>query len=189
MKNVSVLISGTGTNLQRIIECINAGEIPHAKINLVIADRKCVGLQKADAAKLPTKLLKRGQDFQTNLLESIPDDTDLIILAGFLSILSSEFCSKYDGKIINIHPSLLPKFGGIGMWGNNVHQAVLANAESESGATVHLVTAGVDEGKIILQKSFLIDSDETVESLGKKVHEIEYEIFPKAINKIINPKN
>ena len=186
MKNITILISGSGTNLQRISDAINSGEIENAKINLVIADRDCFGLERAERAGIKTLKLKRGKEFSENLEKAIPENTDFIILAGFLSILSEEFCKKYAGKIINIHPSLLPKFGGKGMWGQHVHQAVLENKEKESGATVHFVTFGIDEGEIILQKSFPVDENDTVEILQEKVHKIEQEIFPKAINLVIN---
>lgn len=186
MRNIAVLVSGSGSNLQRIIDCIDNGEIPDAKINLVVADRECFGLERAENHKIPNILIKRGKDFSEKLEKYIPENTDLIILAGFLSILNQQFCESFKGKIINIHPALLPKFGGKGMWGNNVHKAVLEAGEKESGATVHFVTSGIDEGEIILQKSFPIFESETLETLSQKIHEIEYEIFPKAINKVLN---
>ena len=187
MKNIVVLISGSGTNLQRIIDCIESGEIPNTKISLVIADRDCYGLQRAENAEIPNQLIKRGKSFSKNLEKILPENVDLIVLAGFLSILSDEFCKKFQGKIINIHPALLPKFGGYGMWGMNVHNAVLEANEKESGATVHYVTSGIDEGEIILQAKVKVEAEETLETLAKKIHELEYEIFPKAINKILNP--
>lgn len=186
MKNITILISGSGTNLQRISDAINSGEIENAKINLVIADRDCFGLERAEKAGVENVKIKRGKEFSKNLEKAIPENTDFIILAGFLSILSEEFCSKYAGKIINIHPSLLPKFGGKGMWGHHVHQSVLDSSDKESGATVHFVTYGIDEGEIILQKSFPVEDGDTVEILQKKVHKIEQEIFPEAINKVLN---
>jgi len=186
MKYITVLVSGGGTNLQRMIDCIDSGEIPGAEINLVVADRECLGLQRAGKHGIKNALIKRGKDFSENLKKIIPENTGLIVLAGFLSILNKDFCENFNGKIINIHPALLPKFGGKGMWGNYVHEAVLAANERESGATVHFVTSGIDEGEIILQKSFEISEDESMESLTKKVHEIEYEIFPEAINKVLN---
>ena len=185
MKNIVVLVSGSGTNLQRIIDCTESGEIPDAKIALVVADRECFGLQRAEKHGIPSHLIRKGKEFSSKLTQLVPADTDLVVLAGFLSILNTDFCEKFSGKIINIHPALLPKFGGKGMWGNHVHEAVLNAGEMESGATVHLVTAGIDEGDIILQKSFAVSEDETPESLAEKVHSIEYEIFPKAINKVL----
>lgn len=182
MKNIVVLVSGSGSNLQRIINCIDNGEIPNAKVTLVVADRECYGLERANNHSIENKLIPRGKNFTSELEKIIPADTDLIVLAGFLSILKADFCDAYKGKIINIHPALLPKFGGKGMWGMNVHNAVIEAQEKESGATVHYVTSGIDEGEIILQKSFPIVEGETPETLAQKIHEVEYEIFPKAIN-------
>ncbi len=186
MKKIVVLVSGFGTNLQRIIDCIDNGEISNAKISLVVADRDCYGLQRAENAGILNQLIKRGKSFSENLEKILPENVDLIVLAGFLSILSNEFCEKYQGKIINIHPSLLPKFGGFGMWGMNVHNAVLEAGEKESGATVHYVTTGIDEGEIILQGKVKVEENQTPETLAEKVHQIEYHIFPKAINLALN---
>ena len=186
MKNIVVLVSGGGTNLQRIMDCVKSGEIPDAQIAMVIADRECFGLQRAKDNHIPFRLIPRGKEFSAELQKALPENTDLIILAGFLSILNKEFCETFPGKIINIHPALLPKFGGRGMWGHHVHEAVLEAKEKESGATVHYVTAGIDEGEIILQKSFDISPDETLITLAAKIHEIEFEIFPKAVNLVLN---
>ncbi|WP_313504304.1 phosphoribosylglycinamide formyltransferase [Kaistella carnis] len=186
MKNIVVLVSGGGTNLQRIIDCIESGEISNAQISLVVADRECFGLQRAKNSNIPCKLIPRGKTFSSELQKVLSENTDLIILAGFLSILNKEFCETFSGKIINIHPSLLPKFGGKGMWGHHVHEAVLEAGEKKSGATVHYVTSGIDEGAIILQKSFDISLDETLITLAGKIHEIEFEILPKAVNLVLN---
>ncbi|WP_343686152.1 phosphoribosylglycinamide formyltransferase [Chryseobacterium gleum] len=185
MKNIVVLVSGSGTNLQRIIDTIDSGEIQNAKVTLVVADRECFGLERAKNHNIENILIPRGKHFSSELAKVIPENTDLIVLAGFLSILKSEFCENWNGKIINIHPALLPKFGGKGMWGMNVHNAVIEAKEVESGATVHFVTPGIDEGEAILQKSFEVTADDTPETLAQKVHQIEYEIFPVAINKVL----
>lgn len=186
MKNIVVLVSGSGTNLQRIIDTIDSGEIRNAKVTLVVADRECFGLERAKNHNIENILIPRGKNFSSELAKVIPENTDLIVLAGFLSILKSEFCENWNGKIINIHPALLPKFGGKGMWGMNVHHAVIEAKEVQSGATVHFVTPGIDEGEAILQKSFEVTAEDTPETLAQKVHQIEYEIFPLAINKILN---
>lgn len=186
MKTLVVLVSGSGTNLQRIIDCTDNGEIRDAQISLVVADRDCYGLERAEKYGIKNVLIKRGKSFSENLEKLIPQDTDLIVLAGFLSILSPDFTEKFAGKIINIHPALLPKFGGKGMWGHHVHEAVIAAGEKESGATVHFVTPEIDEGEIILQGKFNVDENDTAETLAQKVHHVEYDIFPKAINKVLN---
>ena len=187
MKNIVILISGSGTNLQKIIDSIENDEINNAKISLVIADRACFGLERAANHSIDNILIPRGKGFSDELDKMIPENTDLIVLAGFLSILKSDFCKKWEGKIINIHPSLLPKFGGKGMWGHHVHDAVVENKEKESGATVHFVTSGIDEGEIILQGKIPVEENDTAEDVANKVHEVEYEILPKAIQKILNP--
>lgn len=186
MKNIVVLVSGSGTNLQRLIDAAQSGEIRNARIAKVIADRECYALQRASDHRIPSVLIPRGKNFSVRLAAKIPEDTDLIVLAGFLSILSKDFCEKWNGRIVNIHPALLPKYGGKGMWGHHVHEAVLAAGEAESGASVHFVTAGIDEGAVVLQKSFKIDERDTLQSLQEKVHDIEYEIFPKAVDSILN---
>ena len=185
MKNLVILVSGSGTNLQRIIDTIENGEIRNAKISLVVADRECYGLERAKNHNLEAVLIPRGKNFSSELGKVVPENTDLIVLAGFLSILKPEFCENWKNKIINIHPALLPKYGGKGMWGHHVHNAVIEAKEKESGATVHFVTVGIDEGEAILQKSFEITEDDTPETLAEKVHKIEYEIFPLAINKVL----
>ncbi|SFI73725.1 phosphoribosylglycinamide formyltransferase-1 [Kaistella treverensis] len=188
MKKIVVLVSGGGTNLQRIIDCVESGEIADAQISLVVADRDCYGLERAKKHQIKAEKIPRGKNFSQELISILPKNTDLIVLAGFLSILPAEFCNSFSGKIINIHPALLPKFGGKGMWGNHVHEAVLKAGEIESGATVHYVTAGIDEGEIILQKSFEISTEETLESLVKRIHEVEFEIYPEAINLALGNK-
>lgn len=185
MKNIVVLVSGSGTNLQRILDTIESGDIQNAQVTLVVADRECYGLERAKNHNIKNVLIPRGKNFSSELGKIIPENTDLIVLAGFLSILKPEFCDQWKGKIINIHPALLPKFGGKGMWGMNVHNAVIEAKEIESGATVHFVTSGIDEGETILQKCFEVTAEDTPETLAEKVHQIEYEIFPKAINKVL----
>ncbi|KFE99691.1 phosphoribosylglycinamide formyltransferase [Chryseobacterium formosense] len=186
MKNIVILVSGSGTNLQRIIDTIDNGEIQNAKVSLVVADRECFGLERAKNHNIDNVLIPRGKNFSNELSKIIPENTDLIVLAGFLSILKPEFCENWVGKIINIHPALLPKFGGKGMWGYHVHSAVIEAKEKESGATVHFVTSGIDEGEAILQKSFEVTEEDTPETVAEKVHLVEYEIFPIAINKVLN---
>ena len=185
MKKLVVLASGSGTNLQRIIDEIKAGAIRDAQISLVITDRDCYATERAKQANIPTLQFPR-KGFSIALDENIPADTDLIVLAGFLSILSSDFCKKWEGKIVNIHPALLPKFGGKGMWGMNVHNAVVETKAKESGATVHFVTSGIDEGEIILQGRIEVDATDTPELVAEKVHQVEYDIFPKAIDLVLN---
>jgi len=189
MNKIVVLVSGSGTNLQRIMDAIAKGEIHNTKITQVIADRDCYGLQRAAKENIPHFLLKKGKNFSHRLDQQISEDTDLIVLAGFLSFLNKDFCEKWAGKIINIHPSLLPKFGGKGMWGMNVHKAVLEAQEKKSGATVHFVTSGIDEGEIVLQEEIPISETDSLDEIAEKVHQVEYKILPKAIEQILNKKS
>ncbi|MDR1877341.1 MAG: phosphoribosylglycinamide formyltransferase [Flavobacteriaceae bacterium] len=183
--NIAVLVSGGGTNLQNIINAIDSGELKYAKIQAVIADRDCFAIERALDKDLDIFLLERGKNLSKEIQEILSEkNIDLIVLAGFLSILSGDLCVQWKGKIINIHPALLPKFGGKGMYGARVHQAVLEAGETESGATVHFVTPGVDEGEIIVQGTFPVEEGDTVSDLQQKVMKVEQKILIDAINKI-----
>ena len=185
MKKMVILVSGGGTNLQRIIDCIGTGEIPNAEIALVVADRECFGLQRAEKHGIKNVIIKRGKDFSEKLADVLPENTDLIVLAGFLSILNKEFCERFPGKIINIHPALLPKFGGKGMWGHHVHEAVKAAGETETGMTVHWVTREIDGGGIIAQYRTPLSPTDTADDIAAKEHELEMKYFPEVIEEVI----
>ncbi len=190
MLNIAVLVSGGGSNFQSIIDNIKTGEL-NCKIQCVIADRECYGLERANKNDIKTYLLDR-KTLKKNLSSEIDTllsgKVDLIVLAGFLSILDSEFTKKWSKKIINIHPSLLPKFGGPGMYGIKIHKAVIESGEKESGCTVHYVDAGVDTGEIIYQEKVAVLSDDTPETLQKRVLEIEHRLLPQAIKDIAEGK-
>lgn len=182
---IAVFVSGGGSNLQNIIDAVADGRLANVEIAMVMADRDCYAVERALDHDIPTYLLEDRKIFSEDADYNLNgEDVDLIVLAGFLTVLSPEFTQKWKNKIINIHPALLPKYGGKGMYGEYVHKAVLAAGEKESGATVHFVTAGVDEGEIILQKSFKIEKGDTVADLQRKVAEVEKEILVKAIIKI-----
>lgn len=182
---IAVFVSGSGSNLQNIIDAVQDGRLPNVEIAMVMADRDCYAIERSLDYDIPTYLLEDRSTFSADADHNLTgEDIDLIVLAGFLSILSKEFVEKWKGKIINIHPALLPKFGGKGMYGKHVHKAVLAAGEKESGATVHYVTAGVDEGEIILQGKFPVEKGDTVEDLQRKVAEVEKEIMIEAIRKV-----
>ncbi|MHA6697582.1 phosphoribosylglycinamide formyltransferase [Chryseobacterium sp. A301] len=186
MKNIIVLVSGGGTNLEQILKCIETGEISGARVSRVIADRDCYALKRAEKWGIESFIVPRGEELSERVSELIPEKTDLIVLAGFLSILSKEFCERFERRIINLHPSLLPRHGGAGMWGPKVHRSVLESGDKESGASVHYVSPEVDLGEVILQEAFALEQGETPESLAEKVHAVEYRIFPLAIQKVLN---
>ena len=182
MFNIAVMVSGSGSNLQAIIDNIESGQIPDAQVGLVISDKaSAYALERAQAHSIPNLYIPKGED--EALLEALETyKIDFIVLAGYLSILAKEVVSRYPDRILNIHPSLIPKYCGKGFYGLRVHESVVAAGEKESGATVHYVDAGIDTGKIILQRKVTLDPGETAESLQKKVLEIEHQILPEAIN-------
>ncbi|MDD3266211.1 MAG: phosphoribosylglycinamide formyltransferase [Burkholderiales bacterium] len=187
MLKIVVLVSGGGTNLQAIIDAIS-NHILDAKIESVIADRECYGLERARLAGIPEYLVDRKvekQNLCTKVDELISPDCDLIVLAGFLSILDSGFIAAWQGKIINIHPSLLPKFGGSGMWGMNVHRAVVAAGEIKSGCTVHYVVDEIDGGDIILQTEVPVLASDKPEDVQKRVLSVEHSTLVAAIKNLI----
>ena len=189
-KRIAVLVSGGGSNLQSIIDNIEQGNL-NCEISYVIADRECYGLERAEKHGIKNILLDRKvlkeklSDEISNVLENDDEKTDYIVLAGYLSILSPEFIKKWSRKIINIHPSLLPKFGGKGMYGMNVHRAVIEAKETESGCTIHFVDTGVDTGEIILQMKVPVLSDDTPEILQKRVLEKEHVLLIEGIKKLL----
>lgn len=182
---IAVFVSGSGSNLQNIIDAIDDGRLKNTEIAMVIADRDCYAIERSLDRDIPTYLLDDRKTFSEDADYNLNgENIDLIVLAGFLTVLSAEFTQKWKNKIINIHPALLPKFGGKGMYGEHVHKAVLAAGEKVSGATVHFVTAGVDEGEIIIQKEFKIEKGDQVDDLQRKVGEVEKIIMIDAIRKI-----
>ena len=189
-KRIAVLVSGGGSNLQSIINNIEQGNL-NCEISYVIADRECYGLKRAEKHGIKNILLNRKvlkeklSDEISNVLENDDEKTDYIVLAGYLSILSPEFIKKWSRKIINIHPSLLPKFGGKGMYGMNVHRAVIEAKETESGCTIHFVDTGVDTGEIILQIKVPVLSDDTPEVLQKRVLKKEHILLIEGIKKLL----
>jgi len=186
MFKIAVLVSGGGSNLQSILDSDNHGKL--YKVTHVIADRECFGIKRVESYGIEGKIFDRKiykENISDEIHKFLGDKVDLVVLAGFLSILEGKFIEERKEKIINIHPSLLPKFGGPGMFGMRIHRAVVDSKEKESGCTVHYVDSGVDTGEIIEQKIVKLDKDETPESLQKKVLVEEHKLLPKAIERII----
>jgi len=190
---IMVLVSGGGTNLQALLD---ARKNDGSGIVLVVSDNpKAYALDRAKAAGVaaaveePDRNIpkdKRRQELSDRILMLAETyHIDLIVLAGFLSILKGEIVRRYSGRIINLHPSLLPKYGGDGMYGGRVHQAVLAAGEKESGCTVHLVDAGVDTGPILLQRRVPVLSGDTPDSLAERIHTEEHIAIVEAVKIMI----
>ncbi|HHY83136.1 MAG TPA: phosphoribosylglycinamide formyltransferase [Clostridiales bacterium] len=194
MKGIGVLISGGGTNLQAIMDAIDQGRIP-ARINVVISDRPdAYGLVRAEKRGIPAFCINRKQyadsyAFNRAILEKLKEyKAEYVVLAGYLSILSPELVECYRNRIINIHPSLIPAFCGMGFYGHKVHQAVLDYGARLTGATVHFVDEGADTGPIIFQKSVEVMPDDTAETLSQRVLKVEHEILPRAVALLVQDK-
>ncbi|SHE74546.1 phosphoribosylglycinamide formyltransferase [Caloramator proteoclasticus] len=186
MFNIAVLISGSGTNLESILNAVEKDEIK-SKVVLVIADRECYGIERAKKRGIETYILDRKayrDELSDSIYELVKDKADFIVLAGFLSILKGDILKGYKDRIINLHPSLLPKFGGVGMYGDNVHRAVLENREKITGCTVHFVDEGVDTGRIILQRTVSVDYEDKIEDIKRKVQREEHIAIVEAIKKL-----
>ncbi len=188
MFKIAILVSGTGSNMLNIIESFQGKS---AEILTVFADRPCKALEKAqDIYNIPTKLLNKKDLSNLEIANKVHEEcvklkVDLIVLAGFLSIIGGKILEDFENKIINIHPSLLPKYGGPGMYGMNVHNQVIKNQENTSGCTVHFVTKDVDQGKIILQKQVKVEKNDTGETLQKRILIQEHIAIIEAINILI----
>ena len=192
MVRVAILVSGGGTNLQAIIDAKNAGKIPSAELALVLASNdKAYALERAANAGIPSEVLRKakGEDptlYGERLLEVLRKHSiDLVVLAGFLTILPENVIRAYDHRILNVHPSLIPSFCGEGFYGLRVHQAALDYGVKVTGATVHFVNEIPDGGEIIAQKAVYIEEGDTPEILQKRVMEqAEWILLPEAAEKV-----
>ena len=176
---VAVLVSGGGTNLQAIIDKVADGSLPQVELVKVIASKESAyALERAAKAGIETAVAKE----QTQVLEELEaSGAEIIVLAGYMKVLSPEIIKKYRNRIINIHPSLIPKFCGKGFYGIRVHNAVIAAGEKESGATVHYVDEGVDTGEIILQEKVPVLEGDTPEELAARVLKTEHVILAEGL--------
>ncbi len=187
MKNVAIFASGEGTNAENLFNYFNNDK--RVKFKLVVTNSDTAGIvARAEKYKKNVQIISKTalNEYTDQIIEFLKtENIDLIVLAGFLLKIPEAFVKAFPNQIINIHPSLLPKYGGKGMHGMNVHKAVIENKESESGVTIHFVNEEYDKGEIILQAKCEVSSDETPESLSAKIRKLEFEYFPKAIEKII----
>lgn len=192
MRNIAVMVSGGGTNLQALIDAEKAGKIPHGKITLVVASNdSAYALERAENNGIETVVVKRkayeNQDaFDKAIVETLhAHNIDMVVLAGYLSILGKTVIQAYRDRIINIHPSLIPSFCGKGFYGLKVHEAALARGVKVTGATVHLVNEIPDGGRILKQKAVSIEDGDTAETLQRRVMEqAEWILLPEACEDI-----
>lgn len=190
LKNIAVLVSGGGTNLQALIDSIERGEIK-GKISVIISNKNSYALERGKNHNIKTYFISdksiSNEEYEINLLEILQEEKiDLVVLAGYLKILGENFINKYKNKIINIHPSLIPSFCGDGFYGIKIHEEVLKYGCKITGATTHFVNEETDGGPIIMQKSVEVSNNETVESLQQKVLKLEHEILVESVKEFCN---
>ena len=196
---IAIFASGTGTNAEKIIEYFasiptlllpekGAANTPIIEVSLIVSNNSNAGVLKIAEHKIPTLIIEKERFFRGNayIKELKEKQIDFIVLAGFLWKLPALLIKTYPGKIINIHPALLPKYGGKGLYGNYVHEAVLANKENESGISIHYVDEIYDHGKIIFQCKCPVLENDTAESLAQRIHALEHEHYPKVIEEVIS---
>jgi phosphoribosylglycinamide formyltransferase-1 len=187
MKRLAIFASGSGTNAENIIRYFQKNK--RADLALVVASNADKGAAKrAVLLGVPTLVLAAKKHFSDKRFCDflVKEKIDLIILAGFLFLIPEDIIRAFPNKIINIHPALLPKYGGKGMYGNKVHQAVINNKEKESGITIHYVNEKYDEGEIIFQAKCEVSATDTPETLAQKIHQLEYAHFPVVIEKLLD---
>ncbi len=186
MKNIAILASGSGSNAQNIVEYFKGND--HVSINAILTNKKdAFVLERAEKLNVPSYIFNRISFYDTDEVLDILNDkkTDLIVLAGFLWLIPENILKKYNNKILNIHPALLPKYGGKGMYGMNVHKAVKDNKEKETGITIHVVNENYDEGDVVFQAKCEVINEDTPETIAEKIHKLEYEHFPKQIERYL----
>ena len=186
--NIAIFASGRGSNVASILRAIEVGTIPRSKVVLVISNNSSAGaLQIARDHDIPAMHISRrqftsGEEYTRAIRSALHRHlVNLIVLAGYMKKVDSSVIDEYKNRIINIHPALLPEFGGEGMYGMHVHEAVIASRASQSGATVHIVDGEYDHGAILLQRTMPVLPDDTPEMLAEKVLRIEHELYPEAI--------
>lgn len=185
-KRIAIFASGSGSNAQKIMEHFKYSD--DAEVALVLCNNpEAYVLQRADNFEIPSHIFDKHEFYQTdNVVEILKRlDIDLIVLAGFLWLVPENLLKTYPNKIINIHPALLPKFGGKGMYGDRVHKAVLAAGEEEHGITIHFVNENFDEGEIIYQGRFKVEKDDTLETIKFKGQQLEHLHYPKVIENLL----
>jgi phosphoribosylglycinamide formyltransferase-1 len=191
--NIAILASGKGSNFKAIVDAIRSGSIQNAAVVLCISNNSEAGaLVYARQFEIPALHISRKQftsdtDFNSALIDAlVSHHTTLVVLAGYMKKLDPSIIRAFQNRIINIHPALLPAFGGPGMYGHHVHEAVVASGMRESGATVHVVDEEYDHGRILLQEKVTVGPFDNADSLAEKVLRVEHELYPRAIRMICN---
>lgn len=186
MKNIAIFASGEGSNAEAIAKYFLNSDIAHIKT--VLSNRENAGVhQRMASLGIKTVTFSRSEWNECrHILDTLKEESiDFIVLAGFLCCIEAPIIEAFEGKIINIHPSLLPKFGGKGMWGKHVHEAVIAAKEKESGITIHSVTKEIDGGTILFQAKCPVLPDDTAETLANRIHSLEHKHYPEVIERLL----
>ena len=184
MYRIVIFASGSGTNAENIIRYFKDSNF--ARVGWVLCNRAEAGvLERAQALGVPTRVFSKKQLFSSDFIDFVRKEADLVVLAGFLLKVPAELTRSFPGAMVNIHPALLPKYGGKGMYGMNVHRAVVSNKEKESGITIHYVNENYDEGAIIFQKKVPLEATDTAEDVAAKIHVLEQENFPAVIEELL----
>ena len=186
LKRIAIFASGSGSNAQRIMEHFKRHK--EMEVAIVLSNRAdSYVLQRADNFEIPTHVFSKEELYDSatilQLLKNL--DIDIIVLAGFLWLIPANIIQQYPKRIINIHPALLPKYGGKGMYGDIIHETVIANHDHETGITIHYVNETFDEGEIIYQNKCLVESTDTTEKLAYKVHQLEHLHYPRIIEDLL----
>jgi phosphoribosylglycinamide formyltransferase-1 len=186
LKNIAIFASGSGTNAENIIKYFR--NHPEVRVKILLSNKKdAYALTRAEKLNVETYVFNRQELYESDyIIKKLTDlNIELIVLAGFLWLIPENLIAAFPNKIINIHPALLPKYGGKGMYGSRVHESVIRAGEKESGITIHFVNPVYDDGQIIFQAKCPVSPDDNAESLAAKVHELEYRHFPKVIENLI----
>jgi phosphoribosylglycinamide formyltransferase-1 len=187
MKRIAIFASGSGTNAQRIIEHFK--DNADIEVSLVLSNNsKAYVLERAAKLKIPSYVFDRKLFYEGEQVHDILKEIgiDFIVLAGFLWLIPENILKSWPGRIVNIHPALLPKFGGKGMYGERVHQAVIEAGEKETGISIHYVNEKYDEGEIIFQARFSILAGDNAETIASRIHELEHKHFPEVIEELVS---
>ncbi len=186
MKSIAIFASGSGTNTESLIRFFRTN--PFGRVNLVLSNKSdAYVIERAQSFGIETVVFDREQFYHTGEVLSIlkSRQIEFVILAGFLWLVPDILLENFEQRVVNIHPALLPKFGGKGKYGRLVHEAVIASGDRESGITIHYVNQKYDEGNIIFQATCKVAGDDTPDSLAKKIHALEYEHFPKVVEGLL----
>lgn len=187
MKRIAIFASGSGTNAENIFNYFKDKSL--ASVSLILTNNFNAGvIERANRLQVPVRVFSRDEFYTNDTIDNllISEKIDLVVLAGFLWLIPTHLIDSFPNRIINIHPALLPKYGGKGMYGMRVHEEIVKNNEAETGITVHYVNDKYDEGQIIFQAKCAVSANDSPEDVAERIHKLEYEHFPRVIEKLLS---